>query len=55
MEPATVELVAIARTNATAGKIVRDFNIQWNPPKSETPATVVAPPVASTNPPPPGR
>src|SRR5207249_4100244 len=39
LEGLSLELLQVARTNATANQIVRDFNIQWNPgPASPMPA-----------------
>jgi hypothetical protein len=34
LEGLSLELLQVARTNATANQIVRDFNIQWNPRRS---------------------
>ena len=41
LEGLSLELLQVARTNATANQIVRDFNIQWNPgPAPAAPAPV---------------
>ena len=39
LEALSVELLQIARTNATAKQIVQDFNIQWNPAALPAPST----------------
>jgi len=44
LQALSLELLQIAKTNSAAGQIVRDFNIQWNPAPSPTPA---APPINS--------
>ena len=44
LEGLSLELLQVARTNATAKQIVQEFNIQWTP----TPAAPVAAPAPST-------
>jgi hypothetical protein len=39
LEALSVELIQIAKTNATAKQIVQDFNIQWNPAALPAPST----------------
>jgi hypothetical protein len=46
LESLSLELLQIARTNATAKQIVQDFNIQWTP----NPAASVPAPGAGTQP-----
>jgi hypothetical protein len=50
LQAISIDLIQVARTNATAAQIVRDFNIQWNPgaetaspPLTNAPAPVSAP------------
>jgi hypothetical protein len=46
LEGLSLELLSVAKTNATARQIVQDFNIQWTPgPATPTPAAPV--PVAA--------
>ena len=45
LEALSLDLLLVAKTNATAKQIVQDFNIQWNP----SPAAV-APAPGATNP-----
>jgi hypothetical protein len=40
LESLSLELLEIAKTNANARQIVRDFNIQWNPGTSAISAPV---------------
>jgi hypothetical protein len=44
LESLSLELLQIARTNATAKQIVQDFNIQWTPGPA---ASVPAPPAGT--------
>ena len=46
LESLSLELLQIARTNATAKQIVQDFNIQWTP----SPGSSAAVPAAGTPP-----
>ena len=43
LEALSVDLVHMSQTNATARKIVQDFNIQWSP--GPTPAPAVSKPL----------
>ena len=45
LEALSLELLQVAKTNATAKQIVQDFNIQWTPPspQASAPAPAVAP------------
>jgi hypothetical protein len=42
LEALSLELLQLAKTNATAKQIVKDFNIQWTPPASTAPAPAPA-------------
>ena len=46
LEGFSIELLQLAKTNAAASQVVREFNIQWTPgPDSPTPATAPANPI----------
>jgi hypothetical protein len=46
LESLSLELIQLARTNAAAKQIVREFNIQWTP----GPTAPVSPPAATNQP-----
>ena len=46
LEALSLELLQVAKTNATAKQIVQDFNIQWNPGPAASVPEVSAPAVS---------
>jgi hypothetical protein len=46
LQALSVELVQLAKTNANAAQLVREFNIQWNPAPEAFLAPPALPPVA---------
>lgn len=42
LESLSLELLQVAKTNATAKQIVQDFNIQWTPPSAAASASAPA-------------
>ena len=47
LEGFSMDLLQIAKTNATARQIVQEFNIQWTPGPAPVPTTTAAPAVAA--------